>query len=534
MLSEEAFLFVVLLFACGLLGLGTLELVAPTRPRHPVRQRARDPWRRARPRGVPARLSALSATSVAAPLPVAEETSFAPEAMPELVVASDAPAADPEPPSEAFPPLTVVPPIAEVTDAQEERARRPRAPTLPRPASRPLPLENVAFLDAAAPEETSESPADDLSVDERCLALFESKRFAEVVRLGEAHLEVRKSAGPLVPSVEAARETARLWGVVGLAKQGLDDLDGARFAFEEAIALAPQTERPTWERYLAALALIVAQRSLDAGVADPVRPERLESIRSAIDWLGRGLAVAPDDATLRDTLVAARDAFWLTSEEIVKALVKRKDFAEARRRLDGAMMDPECPPERQRAFRALWGRTMGGEVGQTTAEAIRHMQKGREDDAVAALARAESVMAQISADALPAKRRQELERQLWWAYMKLGVDRVEAGAQEAAMSPLFQALAFKDIGVERQEETRATLARALEEIVDARSVDIGALIEAGDTAAAAIQGDKLWSLLRAAVDQGLPQDQLTDAFAKVSALFHKMGGPEMAPQAPIV
>ena len=504
MLSEEAFLFVVLLFACGLLGLGTLELVAPTQPRHPVR-RARDPWRRARPRGVPARLSALSTTSVSAPLPVAEETSFATEAMPELVVSSDAPAADPEPPSEVFPPLTVVP-IVQVTDAQGERAP-----------------------DAAPPEETSERPADDLSVDERCLALFESKRFAEVVRLGEAHLEVRKSAGPLVPSVDAARETARLWGVVGLAKQGLDDLDGARFAFEEAIALAPQTERPTWERYLAALALIAAQRSLDAGAADPVRPERLESIRSAIDWLGRGLAVAPDDATLRDTLVAARDAFWLTNEDIVKALVKRKDFAEARHRLDGAMMDPECPPERQRAFRALWGRTRGGEVGQATAEAIRHMQKGREDDAVAALARAESVMAQISADALPAKRRQELERRLWWAYMKLGVDRVEAGAQEAAMSPLFQALAFKDIGVERQEETRATLARALEEIVDARSVDIGALIEAGDTAAAAIQGDKLWGLLRAAVDQGLPQDHLTEAFAKLSALFQKMGGPEIAP-----
>jgi tetratricopeptide (TPR) repeat protein len=527
MLSEEAFLFVVLLFACGLLGLGTLELVAPTRPRHPVR-RTRDPWRRARPRGVPARLSALSATSVSAPLPVAEETSFAPEAMPELVVSSDAPAADPEPPSEVFPPLTVVPLIAEVTDAQGERVLRPRVRRLPRPAP-PLPLENVASADAAPPEETSERPADDLSVDERCLALCESKRFAEAVRLGEAHLEVRKSAGPLVPSVEAARETARLWGVVGLAKQGLDDLDGARFAFEEAIALAPQTERPTWERYLAALALIAAQRSLDAGAAAPVRPERLESIRSAIDWLGRGLAVAPDDATLRDTLVAARDAFWLTNEEIVKALVKRKDFAEARRRLDGAMMDPECPPERQRAFRALWGRTMGGEVGQTTAEAIRHMQKGREDDAVAALARAESVMAQISADALPAKRRQELERRLWWAYMKLGVGRVEAGAQEAAMSLLFQALAFNDIGAERQEETRATLARALEEIVDARSVDVGALIEAGDTAAAAIQGDKLWSLLRAAVDQGLPQEHLTDAFGKVSALFQKMGGPEIAP-----
>ena len=52
-----------------------------------------------------------------------------------------------------------------------------------------------------------------------------------------------------------------------------------------------------------------------------------------------------------------------------------------------------------------------------------------------------------------------------------------------------------------------------------RSVDIAALVDAGDPGAAAIQGDKLWSLLRGAVDQGLPQEDLADAFARVSALF---------------
>jgi tetratricopeptide (TPR) repeat protein len=369
-----------------------------------------------------------------------------------------------------------------------------------------------------------ESPTGDESVVERCFALLAAKQFAEVVTLGEEGLVARKSANAQAPSAAAAQELTRLWGVVGLAKQNLADVEGARFAFEEAIALAPQTERRTWERNLAALALTTARQSLDGGgAADPSRPERIESIRSAIDWLERGLAVAPDDEDLRDTLVAARDALWLTHEEVVKALVQRKDLAEARRRLDDIMKDPECPPERQRAFRALWGVAMGREIGHATAEAIRHMQSGREDEAVAALALAESVMAQLSADALPVKRRQELERRLWWGYMKLGVNRVEAGAQEAALSPLFQALAFEDIGAERQEETRATLVRALEEIVDARGVDIGALIDAGDSAAAAIQGDKLWSLLRGAVDQGLPQDHLSDAFAKVSALFHRIG-----------
>src|SRR5207248_1991671 len=81
-------------------------------------------------------------------------------------------------------------------------------------------------------------------------------------------------------------------------------------------------------------------------------------------------------------------------------------------------------------------------------------------------------------------------------------------------------------GNARLAEPRSALLRALEEIAAERSVDIAALVAAGDPGAAAIQGDKLWSLLRGAVDQGLPQDDLADAFARVSAL---LGGREMVP-----
>src|SRR5262249_33391108 len=101
----------------------------------------------------------------------------------------------------------------------------------------------------------------------------------------------------------------------------------------------------------------------------------------------------------------------------------------------------------------------------------------------------------------------------------------EAGEPEAAMTPLFRALSVTAAGRERLDETRTALTRALEEIVDARSVDIAALVDAGDTGLAALQGDKLWGLLRGAVDDGLPQEHLTDAFARVAALFHRMGRP---------
>lgn len=478
MLSEEAFVLVVFLVACASVALGTLELIWPTRPRHPVRRSAvgRDPWRRARSRGAPG-----------------------PERIP--VGPVDLHLVVPE-----GPPLTAS--AAAFMDAP--------SPSLSRPDAHPEFLEERPPADVEQSVETVESAAGDESVAEHCFALLADERFAEVVTLGEEGLAALKPMVSLAPSAAAAHEMARLWGAVGLAKQGLDDFERARFAFEEAIAVAPQAQRPTWERHLAALALTTGRRMLEAG-GDGAK--RLESIRSAIEWLGRGLAIAPDDAALNDAHVTARDALWRTNEELIRGLVRRKDFAGARRHLDDVIADPECPPERQRAFRALWSGAMGRQAGLAAAEALRHVQGGREDNAVAALARADAVMTQIPPDALAPKRRQELLRRLWLGHMKLGAARLEAGAQEAALSSLFQALAITDVGKDRLEETRATLVRALEEIAAARSVDIAALVDAGDTAAAGIQGDKLWSLLRGAVDQGLLQDDLADAFAGVSALF---------------
>jgi len=486
MLSEEAFVLVVFLVACASVALGTLELIWPTRPRHPERRTpvGRDPWRRARLRGVPV-----------------------PEWIP--VGTADLHLGVPE-----GPPLT----------ASAAAFMEAPSPSLPLADARPEFVEERPPADAAQHVEMVASAAGDESVVERCVALLADERFAEVVTLGEEELAALKSTVSLAPSAAAAQEMARLWGAVGLAWQGLDDFERARFAFEEAIAVAPQTQRPTWERHLAALALTTGRRMLEAGGTGP---ERVESIRSAIEWLGRGLAVAPDDAALNDALVAARDALWRTNEELVRGLVRRKDLAGARRHLDDVIADPECPADRQRAFRALWSGAMGRQAGLATAEALRHVQGGREDKAVAALARADAVMAEIPPDALAPKRRRELLSRLWLGHMKLGAARLEAGAREAALSPLFRALAITDVGKDRLEETRTTLVRALEEIAAERSVDIAALVDAGDPGAAAIQCDKLWSLLRGAVDQGLPQDDLADTFARVSALF---GVREMAPR----
>jgi len=460
MLTDEAFFLVVFLFACGLLALGSLELVWPTRPRHPVRRRAvaPDPWRRARPRSVP-------------PAKRLEPDTIAPVEATVALVA-----------------VTVSPPVAESA-----------------------PLE----IAPAVPFESS--PAEE-SVEDRCFALLAADRFAEAIIIAEEALQAMKSTTGLAPSAAAVQQMTRLWGALGLARQGFGDFDGARFAFEEAMAVAPQAERETWERRLTGLASTAARRSLDEIAAGPARAEHVETIRSAIDWLERALVAAPDDAALGEALVAAREALWRTNEEIVKALIRRKAFAEAQRRLDDVTRDPDCPPERRRAFRALHARAMAGDVDAAMAEAARHLKRGSVDDAMTALARAESAIAQI-ASGLTARRRQELTRRLWAAYMTIGIDRLEAGAGDAALGPLGQALRLDGVGDARLEETRATLIRALEHIIETRSVEIRALAAEGDAALAAIQADKLWSLLRAAVDQGLPQDRLTEAFTAVEALF---------------
>ena len=485
-LTDEAFFLVVFLFACGLLALGSLELVWPTRPRHPVRRRAveRDPWRRARPRSVP------------------------PAARPEPDTVEPTPTAPVEA-TVALVPVTVSPPVAESA---------PLEITGPSSVGESVPLE-------VAPAVRLESSPAEESVEDRCFALLAADRFAEAIVVAEEALQAMKSTTGLAPSAAAAQQMTRLWGALGLARQGFGDFDGARFAFEEAMALAPQTERQEWERRLTGLASTAARRSLDEIAAGPARAEHVETVRSAIDWLERALMAAPDDAALGETLVAARETLWRTNEEVVKALIRRKAFAEAQRRLDDVTSDPDCPPERQRALRALHARAMAGDVGAAMAEAARHLKRGGVDDAMAALARAESAMAQI-AGGLTAKRRQEFTHRLWVAYMKIGIDRLEAGASDAALGPLGQALRLDGVGDERLEETRATLVKALEHIVETRSVELRALAAGGDAGLAAIQADKLWSLLRAAVDQGLPQDRLTEAFTAVEALF--------APKAPPV
>jgi len=527
MLNEAGLIFIGVLIAAGLVVLGALELVWPTRPRYPIRggARSRDPWRRARAR------SAIPSPVTTATTPVDAAAHRAPTAADQSATIAAGVTDESPSPHGAF---TVEDTSRATTDISlPDVVTVAPPPPDPEPAESPFKRSQVIqawptlsheFLEEVAETPAPVRPEHEVTAVERCFTLFEEERFAEVVAAGEEALEAQTSAKASALTPAAAEGMARLWGVVGLAKQELQDLEGARFAFEEAIALAPGTERTTWERHLVALALTAGRQVLSVtSEAGPPRADRVDTLRSAIEWLERGLAVAPDDAAVREALASAHDALWPAYEAAVRALVRRQEFVQARRVLEEVVADPECPPAQQSVFRSLLAKAMCGEVGQATAAAIRHMEGGREDEAVAALARADSVMEGIATDALSARQRQELERGRWRAYMKLGTIRVEGGVVEAALGPLFRALSFRDVAKTRHGETRAMLVRTLGAIVEAQSAVILRLIDSGDADAASIQSDKLWGLLRSAVDQGLPEDDLSDASAKVLALFDRLG-----------
>lgn len=358
----------------------------------------------------------------------------------------------------------------------------------------------------------------DTPLVERCFALYQEKRFDEVLSIGEPALaEMRRQpvAGP-------SRETAALWSVVGLAKQALGDDDGAHAALESSIDSAGEPERSTYRRHLATLALEAAQARLArAGSRDA--GERMALIRTAIAWTERGLAVVPADTALTDARDASHEALWQAYEQAATALLQRQEFPGARQILHEALDDPRLPAARAAGFRGLLSGTFGGEIGQLTAQAILCMQESRESEAVGALQRAEELLRTIPIDALPPTRRDEVDQRLWWGYAELGSRRLDAGDYEEALDPLIHALRFTSIGPERLAETRAAVVRALEGIAAVRALSIRRLAEAGSRDEAIVAAGDLHGLVKRGLELGLSEDDLVAAFARVRRLCEELG-----------
>jgi len=495
-LSEEALILLAVLGAFAFLILGILELLWPARPRYS---------RRGYPAPAEAGRSSRSRRRAAGRSGGYERREEEPLAV------AEAP---------------LVPPLESLSVTWSDvSSASPESPVV----AAPVPVQDDAFAEllesSVVPPEGGAAPADarrvlEPSPVEACFELYQAKRFEEVVSLGTAALDEAGATPAASP-----HERAALWSVVGLARQALGDHERARAALESAVEVAPATDRVTYERHLATLALNVAQALLARaeGRASPEAGERVADMRSAIAWLVRGLAAVPGDHALAETLAEADRALWPAYEQVVMALIQRQEYHAARRLLREALADERFPEARGDQFREMLLGTFSGEIGQLTALAIRSMQEARESEALASLRRAEDLLDTIPNEALPPKRREEVDARLWWGYTKLGLRHVEAGEFEEALDLLLHALGFGTVGPERQEETRSGLLRALEGIVDSRSLTIRQIAEQGDRHEALIRGEKLWSLLRSSIDLGLTEDELSVAFAKAQRLMEQLG-----------
>jgi tetratricopeptide (TPR) repeat protein len=383
----------------------------------------------------------------------------------------------------------------------------------------------VPLLPLAAPDSVMPSPPSAGGPDvevvgavDRCFAFYERRAYPEAVAAADAAIAANAAVG-------RGADVARLWSIVALAQQAMDDRVAARTALESAIDAAPAAERSAYERQLAALAVQVAQGLVmqAEGVRGPSSEDDISRLREALEWLDTGATASPADVALRDLVADAQRRLWPAYERVVMTLVQRQDYRSARRLLREALDDPRFPTGRAETFRELFSGTYGGEIGQLTAQAIRSMQDARETEALGALERAEELLDTLHDEALPPKRREEVDRRLWWGYKKLGRRRAQAGEYEAAAEALFHALRFAGIGTDRQADTRTALVRALEGLVEKRALLIRELAESGDREAALVQSDKLWERLRGAIVDGLAEEDLAVAFAKAQRVFDEVG-----------
>lgn len=510
MLTEEALVLYAAAGGCMLLVLGVLELVAPTRGRRSGRRSpSRDPWRRARSTPAPPRDREA--------IGVRDEFESSPMEPPiERLLLSQAEAL--APPSKA--PFVPLPPDFEPAAAVGAGPSGAATDDEPEPECQPLAVRLPAEPAGVHHDEFETLPT--LSLVDRCQALYEAGRHYDVITEAIAALDSSHSGALFM----RAEDTARLWGIVALARHALGDRDGARAAFEDALAASPEEDRPKWQDRLATLILEVGQALLGQARSDTAdAEERVTALHSALTWLGDGVATNPDDAALREALGEAQAALWPTYEQAVGELLQRQDYQVARRVIHQALGEDNCPAELAATFNEMLGGTYSGEVGQLTAEGIKKMQDGKEEEALATLNRAEAMLTAIPEGSLPPKRRHELERRLWWSYTKVGLRRVDGGLYEEALPPLLHALGYENVGPERKEETKVPLVRALEAIVTARSPLIQRMTADGDRDGALMLCEKLWSFLRTALERGLTKEELSVALTRTQGLFEKLGQP---------
>jgi hypothetical protein len=388
------------------------------------------------------------------------------------------------------------------------------------------PPEPARVADAATPPAAGPAPEDvveDAAVEAgssvaaavECARLYREAQDVDVVALAEGCVP---ASGPAVPD----HAIAAVLALRGLAHRR----QGSPERAAEMLGLAVERLPAETEMAPAALGPVaaLAGRELSAGAdASAAGPGVLVELRLATALLRVASGLAPSDTDLSSRLRQSREAQWLAYEQCASTLLGRRDFAGAHRVIQEALGAGVLPPARESSFRDLLWTSVTGEIGRLTGQALNPEVEVEEQ--VARLAEAEGIIRDLPEDALTESKGEDLVRRVWWGYMKLGTQRVEARDLDGALEPLYRALRLGEVDADRQQETRRLLLETLDGIVDRWSAGIRRLAADGNQAGARREAKQLAELIDDAGRRGLAGDDLAAVTSRRDEIQALVGDP---------
>lgn len=361
----------------------------------------------------------------------------------------------------------------------------------------------------------------DLAFVEDCIGLGLGGRHEELLAAVMPYLEQCEDAGPAA----ASHTVTALWSLAGLARHGQGDAAGARTAFAAAVRSRPRPASASCPPRLAALSVSVARRLLEASEPAPDETDerrteaRMQAGRLAAFWLNWRLVAAPGDQGAVALLDAAQDAVAEGHAETATALIRRQEFAEARRLVQRALEVGELPAARGEVLLEFLAVALRREIDRLTAAAVRGSKD--ESRAVAGLGRAEALLQSMPDGALPPARRAAIARRVWRAHSKLGFRRLRLGQLDAAADTLLHALEMQEIGRRPQRQVRDALVRTLEAMGERGT----GTVAAGDRATAAVEVARLKLLTERARKRGVSAEELEVVSTRTRQLDQLAGAP---------
>lgn len=365
----------------------------------------------------------------------------------------------------------------------------------PRYAPPPLTPAEEGPASVMASQDTGAALAAPASFVDTCRVLYDAGRFDEVV----------STATPaVIGATPSESDAAILWSLLGRSLWALHDSDPARLALQSALQISPDNEKDTYQRQLRSIALVAADDLMVRSAEVSEDAERLDLLRSAREWLLAGGVGLESGEQAHALITEIERAYWPACESQARARLAAGAFGEAYDIASNALADVTLPDDRRPSFAEVLGEALEGEIGRLAASAIESVERGRDWDTLRSLERAEA-LSKAAID-VPSDRRATMNRDLWRAYTRLGVMRVDAEEFETALDPLFRALRVPGIDAATRDETRWAMVKALDGLVTVRAATIRDVVASGHGDAAVVQAERLWTVLRSGIAAGAPQE----------------------------